>query len=71
MAVTPWRDDDEMVALLPASWEAPEAVTPEWAATRRWACFAPGTQMHGSDRVLVWLAGFNLRPFLALSYRAR
>ncbi|MFG0232941.1 LysR family transcriptional regulator [Achromobacter sp. 413638] len=67
VAVTPWRDD-EMVALLPASWEAPEAVTPEWLSTRRWACFAPGTQMHGLIASWFGQAGFNPRPFLALSY---
>lgn len=58
VAVTPWRDD-EMVALLPASWEAPEAVTPEWLSTRRWACFAPGTQMHGLIASWFGQAGFN------------
>lgn len=65
--LTPWRND-LMVALLPASWEAPELVTPEWLAGRRWASFAPGTQMHGLIAAWFGQAGFNPRPYLALSY---
>ncbi|MET4578861.1 LysR family transcriptional regulator [Ottowia thiooxydans] len=65
--LTPWRNDP-MVALLPASWEAPEKVTPEWLAGRRWASFAPATQMHGLVSSWFGQAGFNPRPFLTLSY---
>ncbi|WP_028602706.1 LysR family transcriptional regulator [Ottowia thiooxydans] len=65
--MTPWRNDP-MVALLPASWEAPETVTPEWLAGRRWASFAPATQMHGLVSSWFGQAGFNPRPFLTLSY---
>ena len=65
--LTPWRNDP-MVALLPATWEAPEKVTPEWLASRRWASFAPATQMHGLIAAWFGQAGFNPRPFLALSY---
>lgn len=43
VALVPWRNDP-MVALIPASWEVPETVTPEWLSTKRWACFAPGTK---------------------------
>ncbi|MNI85805.1 LysR substrate binding domain protein [compost metagenome] len=57
-----------MVALVPASWKAPETVTPEWLSTRRWASFAPGTQMHGLIAAWFGQAGFNPRPFLTLSY---
>jgi DNA-binding transcriptional LysR family regulator len=67
VALMPWRNDP-MVALVPASWEAPETVTPEWLSTRRWASFAPGTQMHGLIAAWFGQAGFNPRPFLTLSY---
>lgn len=65
--LTPWRNDP-MVALLPASWDAPEWVTPEWLSGRRWASFAPATQMHGLISAWFGQAGFNPRPFLTLSY---
>lgn len=65
--LTPWRNDP-MVVLLPASWDAPERVTPEWLAHRRWASFAPATQMHGLISAWFGQAGFNPRPFLTLSY---
>lgn len=65
--MTPWRNDP-MVVLLPASWGAPELVTPEWLASRRWASFAPATQMHGLIAAWFGQAGFNPRPFLTLSY---
>ena len=64
---TPWRNDP-MVALLPAAWEAPEHVTPDWLASRRWASFAPATQMHGLIANWFGQAGHHPRPFLALSY---
>lgn len=67
VCVTPWRNDP-MVALLPASWEAPDMVTPAWLANRRWASFAPATQMHGLISSWFGQAGFNPRPFLTLSY---
>lgn len=65
--LTPWRND-HMVALLPAAWDVPELVTPAWLATRRWASFAPSTQMHGLITAWFGQAGFNPRPFLSLSY---
>ena len=63
----PWRNDP-MVALLPAAWEAPEFVTPDWLVNRRWASFAPATQMHGLIANWFGQAGHHPRPFLALSY---
>ncbi|MCI5068477.1 LysR family transcriptional regulator [Acidovorax sp.] len=63
----PWRNDS-MVALLPAEWQAPERVTPGWLAHRRWASFAPATQMHGLVAQWFGQAGHYPRPFLALSY---
>lgn len=62
-----WRND-QMVALLPASWDAPKLVTPEWLASRRWASFAPATQMHGLIAAWFGQAGLNPRPYLTLSY---
>ena len=67
LCLTPWRTD-EMVALLPAAWQAPERVTPDWLAGRRWATFAPATQMHGLIAAWFGQAGFHPRPFLTLSY---
>jgi len=43
-------------------------VTPEWLAGRRWASFAPATQMHGLISAWFGQAGFHPRPFLTLSY---
>ena len=67
LCLTPWRTD-EMVALLPAAWDAPPQVTPDWLATRRWATFAPATQMHGIVAAWFGQAGHYPRPFLTLSY---
>lgn len=67
ITLMPWRND-RMVALLPASWQAPDPVTPAWLSERRWASFAPATQMHGLVSSWFGQAGFNPRPFLALSY---
>jgi DNA-binding transcriptional LysR family regulator len=65
--LTPWRNDP-MVALLPAAWKPPKKVTPDWLATRRWASFAPATQMHGLIAAWFGQAGHHPRPFLTLSY---
>ena len=67
MKQTPWRNDP-MVALLPAAWEAPDRIGPDWLASRRWASFAPATQMHGLIANWFGQAGHHPRPFLALSY---
>ena len=65
--VRPWRSDT-LVALVPASWKPPARVTPAWLSARRWACFEPGTQMHGLIASWFGRAGLNPRPFLTLSY---
>lgn len=65
--LSPWRSD-AMVALLPAAWDAPEQITPAWLAQRRWASFAPATQMHGLVAQWFGQAGLYPRPFLALNY---
>lgn len=67
IVLTPWRNDP-MVVLLPASWKAPKRVTPDWLAGRRWASFAPATQMHGLIAGWFGQAGHHPRPFLTLSY---
>jgi len=67
IGLRPWRIDP-MVALLPAAWEAPELVTPEWLSQRRWASFSAPTQMHGLIASWFGQAGYHPRPFLALSY---
>ncbi len=65
--LTPWRNDP-MVVLLPAAWKAPKRVTPDWLAGKRWASFAPATQMHGLIAGWFGQAGHHPRPFLTLSY---
>ena len=67
IALTPWRNDP-LIALLPASWEAPDWVTPEWLSQRRWASFSAPTQMHGLIATWFAQAGYTPRPFLALTY---
>lgn len=67
VTLIPWRNDP-MVALVPAAWNAPRLITPKWLANRRWASFAPATQMHGLIAGWFGHAGFNPRPFLTLSY---
>lgn len=67
IVLTPWRNDP-MVVLLPAAWKAPKRVTPNWLADKRWASFAPATQMHGLIAGWFGQAGHHPRPFLTLSY---
>lgn len=67
IVLTPWRNDP-LIALLPASWEAPEQVTPAWLSQRRWASFSAPTQMHGLIATWFAQAGYTPRPFLALTY---
>ena len=67
IVLTPWRNDP-MVVLLPAAWKAPKRVTPDWLADKRWASFAPATQMHGLIAGWFGQAGHHPRPFLTLSY---
>jgi DNA-binding transcriptional LysR family regulator len=65
--LTPWRSD-AMVAVVPSAWNPPARITPAWLAGRRWASFAPATQMHGLIAGWFGQAGFHPRPFLTLSY---
>ena len=65
--MTPWRNDP-MVALVPSSWDPPEQATAELLAGRRWASFAPATQMHGLISAWFRQAGQKPRPFLTMSY---
>lgn len=65
--LTPWRDDS-LVALLPSSWKPPKLITPGWLASRRWATFAPATQMHGLVTSWFGQSGYNPRPYLTMTY---
>ena len=67
IALTPWRNDP-LIALLPATWDAPDLITPEWLSQRRWASFSAPTQMHGLIATWFAQAGYTPRPFLALTY---
>ena len=67
IALRPWRNDP-LVALLPASWDAPERVTAQWLSERRWASFSAPTQMHGLIANWFAQAGYTPRPYLALTY---
>ena len=67
VCTVPWRVDP-MVALVPSSWRPPATVTAEWLSSRRWATFAPATQMHGLIAGWFSQAGLQPRPFLSLSY---
>jgi len=62
IVLTPWRNDP-MVVLLPAAWKAPKRVTPDWLAGKRWASFAPATQMHGLIAGWFGQAGHHPGPF--------
>jgi DNA-binding transcriptional LysR family regulator len=63
----PWRDDP-LVVVLPSSWKPPKLITPQWLASRRWATFAPATQMHGLITSWFGQSGHNPRPYLTMSY---
>jgi DNA-binding transcriptional LysR family regulator len=65
--LVPWREDP-LVALLPSSWKPPKLITPQWLAGRRWATFAPATQMHGLIASWFGQSGHNPRPYLTMSY---
>lgn len=67
IALKGWRNDP-LIALLPAAWDAPELITPEWLSQRRWASFSAPTQMHGLIATWFAQAGYTPRPFLALTY---
>jgi DNA-binding transcriptional LysR family regulator len=65
--LVPWREDP-LVALLPSSWKPPKLITPQWLAGRRWATFAPATQMHGLIASWFGQSGHNPRPYMTMSY---
>lgn len=67
VTLMPWREDD-MVALLPAAWQAPDQVSPHWLSEQRWASFAPATQMHGLISAWFGRAGYQPQPYLTMSY---
>ncbi|MCW7541259.1 LysR family transcriptional regulator [Aquabacterium sp. A7-Y] len=59
LKVTPWRHTP-MVAMLPARWEAPKAVTPQWLASRPLIFNEPTTQVH--QQTMAWFGAAGLHP---------
>ena len=67
VCLTPWRHDP-MVAYIPAHWEVPDLVTPEWLAARNWLSFSPSTQMYRLVAAWFGQGGQNPRPHIELNY---
>lgn len=67
ITVLPWRND-AMVAFLPPSWPAPEAVTPQWLNQQDWICFEPGTQMHRLLSSWFAQAGSTPQPHMEMTH---
>lgn len=65
--VSRWRRDP-MKAFIPADWEAPKKITPQWLATRAWIAFGPATQMYRLTAAWFADAGLNPRPRLELNH---
>nr|WP_047193482.1 LysR family transcriptional regulator [Caldimonas brevitalea] len=59
LSVSPWRDTP-MMALLPARWKAPKAVTPQWLASRPLIFNEPTTLVH--QQTMAWFATAGLHP---------
>lgn len=67
VCLTPWRHDP-MLAYIPAHWEVPDLVTPEWLAVRNWLSFSPSTQMYRLVAAWFGQGGQNPRPHIELNY---
>lgn len=65
--VSRWRRDS-MKAFIPADWDAPRKITPQWLATRAWIAFGPATQMYRLTAAWFAQAGLNPRPRLELNH---
>jgi len=59
LTVTPWRRTP-MAAMLPANWEAPRLVTPQWLASRPLIFNEPTTHVH--QQTMAWFAAAGLHP---------
>jgi DNA-binding transcriptional LysR family regulator len=62
-----WRRDP-MMAFVPAHWEAPRKITPQWLAARAWIAFGPATQMYRLTAAWFGHAGLNPRPRMELNH---
>lgn len=62
-----WRRDP-MMAFVPANWEAPKKITPQWLASRAWIAFGPATQMFRLTATWFAQAGLTARPRLELNH---
>jgi DNA-binding transcriptional LysR family regulator len=62
-----WRRDP-MKAFIPADWDAPQKITPQWLAARAWIAFGPATQMYRLTAAWFAQAGLNPRPRLELNH---
>jgi DNA-binding transcriptional LysR family regulator len=62
-----WRRDP-MMAFVPASWDAPKRITPQWLAARSWMAFGPATQMFRLTAAWFAQAGLHPRPRLELNH---
>jgi DNA-binding transcriptional LysR family regulator len=67
--VTRWRSDP-MLAFVPASWNVPARITPQWLAEHGWMSFGPGTQMHALVAAWFGRAGLNPRPSMEINHPA-
>ncbi len=65
--VTRWRSDP-MLAFVPAAWDAPTRITPQWLAERGWMSFGPGTQMRALITAWFGRAGLNPRPIMEVNH---
>jgi len=69
LIITPWRTDP-MVAFLPAHWQVPRIVTPEWLAQRPLIANDANTLMHRLVGEWFAQAGLQPRARIELNYAA-
>lgn len=67
VSVAAWRSDP-MVAFLPAHWDAPEMVTPEWLAQRTLISIGSNTQMYRLTAAWFGKAGLHPRARMELNF---
>jgi DNA-binding transcriptional LysR family regulator len=65
--VVRWRCDP-MMAFVPAAWDAPARITPQWLAEHGWMSFGPGTQMHALIAAWFGRAGLNPRASMEVNH---
>jgi DNA-binding transcriptional LysR family regulator len=67
--VTHWRSDS-MLAFVPAAWDTPARITPQWLVEHGWMSFGAGTQMHALIAAWFGRAGLNPRPAMEINHPA-